>query len=56
MAGIDLNTVKEILGHSSVNMTMRYSHLSKDHKKKAVATLESVLKEYFNGKEKVLTQ
>jgi integrase len=39
MAGVDLVTVKELLGHKSINMTMRYSHLSQDHKKKAVRLL-----------------
>ena len=39
MNGVDLNTVKEILGHTTINMTMRYSHLSQDHKLRAVETL-----------------
>lgn len=39
MAGTDLNTVRELLGHKSLDMTLRYSHLSKDHKTKAVEIL-----------------
>jgi integrase len=39
MSGIDLNTVKELLGHKSIEMTLRYSHLSPDHKKRAVDIL-----------------
>jgi integrase len=43
MAGVDLVTVKEILRHKSIEMTMRYSHLSPEHKKSAVQALEMAL-------------
>jgi integrase len=36
MSGAELNTVREILGHKSMQMTMRYAHLTADHKKQAV--------------------
>jgi len=39
MAGVDLVTVKELLGHSTITTTMIYSHLSKPHIKKAVDKL-----------------
>jgi len=39
MSGVDLRTVQELCGHKSFNMTLRYAHLSPDHKKNAVAIL-----------------
>jgi integrase len=42
MAGVDLMTVKELLGHKSLTMTERYSHLSPDHKARAVKVLDSL--------------
>ena len=40
MAGVDLRTVQELMGHKTIDMTMRYSHLSPDHKRAAMETLE----------------
>jgi len=36
MAGVDIVTLKELLGHKTIAMTMRYSHPTPEHKKKAV--------------------
>ncbi|WP_029461224.1 tyrosine-type recombinase/integrase [Solidesulfovibrio alcoholivorans] len=39
--GIDLYSVKELMGHSTLAMTERYSHLSPDKLRRAVKTLEA---------------
>ena len=36
MAGVDLRTVGELMGHSSIQMTMRYAHLAPLHNRAAV--------------------
>ena len=48
MAGIDITSVKELLGHKSLTMTMRYSHLSPGHKRKAVHVLDRLMEENEN--------
>ena len=42
MRGGDLKYVQELLGHKSMSMTLRYSHLSQKHKKRAVNLLNGL--------------
>jgi len=45
MLGVPIMTIKELLGHSDVRMTLRYAHLSPVAKVEAVAKLDDVGKE-----------
>ncbi len=40
MAGVDLNTVRELLSHADLKMTLRYAHLAPAAKMKAVEMLD----------------
>lgn len=40
MAGVDLPTLKELMGHSDISTTMRYVHPTPKHKQEAVQKLE----------------
>lgn len=39
MEGVPLNTVRELLGHTTLHTTLRYAHLAPDHKAEAVNRL-----------------
>jgi integrase len=41
MAGVDIRTVQELLGHQNISMTARYAHLTAQHTREAVAKLET---------------
>ena len=43
MSGADIKVVQEILGHHSLVMTQRYSHLAKDHRTRAIRNLDRAL-------------
>lgn len=43
MAGVDLTSVKELMGHQSLNMVMRYAALSPSHRADAVKVLDKRL-------------
>ena len=58
MAGVDITTVKELLGHKTLTMNLRYAHLAPAHKKNAVSILDAALnptaQKLHNPKEKEL--
>lgn len=43
MAGVDLMTVKEFLGHKDIKMTLRYAHLAPDYKRSAIDRLDTYM-------------
>ena len=51
MKGVDLKTVQELLGHKDMRMTLRYFHLSPDHKKAAVEKLSKRMDTYMDSTE-----
>jgi len=62
MAGVDITTVKELLGHKTLTMTLRYAHLAPAHKARAVEILEEnlglkpTIQKLYNFKKKRLRQ
>lgn len=40
MAGVDLPTLRELAGHSQIQMTMRYVHPTPEHKRRAIERFE----------------
>jgi integrase len=42
MRGIDIKAIAELMGHTDIKMTQRYSHPTPEYKKKAVEALEKV--------------
>ena len=50
MAGVDIRTVRELMGHKCIEMAMRYSRLSPDHKKRAIDIIEREIESCTAGK------
>jgi site-specific recombinase XerD len=42
MRGASLKAVQELLGHESIEMTLRYSHLTPDVRRSAVRLLDEI--------------
>ncbi len=41
MQGVDIRTVQQVMGHKTIKMTMRYSHLSPEYVQEAMMRLDS---------------
>ena len=50
LSGVDLATVSKLLGHSTIQMTMRYSHPTPEALKRAVCALDTTKLEKTVGK------
>lgn len=50
MAGAHPRTIMELMGHSRLDQTMRYSHLAADQKKQALNDLEAMLQRSSEGR------
>jgi len=53
MAGVDLRTVQELLGHKTFEMTLRYARLSPDHKRRAVDILSRRMDTIWTPRRKI---
>ena len=51
-----LKDLQEILGHKTMTMTMRYAHLSQEHKKKAINLLNGLTSKKRNDKQEELKE
>ena len=47
MMGVDIKTVQELMGHKSIEMTLRYAHLSPAHKRSAIEDLGSKMDTFW---------
>jgi len=46
MAGVDIRTVAELMGHQTIHMTMRYAHLAPAH---GLAAVQKLVRHSGNG-------
>lgn len=49
MAGVDLMTLRELMGHSSITTTQRYCHPTPEHKREAVEKLRKFNEAHFSA-------
>ena len=49
LAGVDLRTVQELMGHKTIGMTIRYAHLAPAHQLAAVERLAEFNRKVVSG-------
>ncbi len=54
--GGDLKDVQELLGQKSMTMTLRYAHLTQEHKRKSVNLLNGLTGHHANDCHKTVTR
>ncbi len=52
--GVELNDVRELLGHKKMDMTLRHAHLSPRHKTRVINILDRVMSQNSPQAEKVV--
>jgi len=56
IAGVDIRTVPELMGHQTIQMTMRYSHMAPQHNRAAVDRLVAPAESASNGGNELVTK
>ena len=52
--GVELNEVRELLGHKTMSMTLRYAHLSPKHRTRVISILDRVMSQIPPQEKKVV--
>jgi len=48
MAGVPIRTIQQLMGHESLDMTLKYAHLTEGHQREAMDKLEQQLQRFRN--------
>jgi len=48
MAGVPIRTIQELMGHQTMDMTLKYAHLTEGHRREAMDKLEQQLQRFRN--------